>query len=197
MCKNYITISDVEKKSDLSFWAFINEKSQWLNQKCYRTIALAYGFSNLERPPAHYTFLCLLQLENPSKPETAEVVKTVKEYGVRPLVLTGDRPETAMKNAEEIGIDNCSGYYLDGKIRARMDLATIARHSDHISVYARLLPSQKGIHVMSLRQRNTYVAMVGDGANDTIALKVEDVGISFAENSSPFAKESQKFLSIT
>jgi P-type E1-E2 ATPase len=99
-----------------------------------------------------------------------------------------------MKIGEEIGIGNESSYCLTGKSMAKMDLSEIARQSNYISVFARLLPSQKAILVMLLQQRNNSVAMVGDGANDTVALKVADVGIAFAENSSPLAKRVSKIL---
>jgi Ca2+-transporting ATPase len=128
------------------------------------------------------------------KPGVPEVIRNLKEKGKRTLILTGDRPETAMKIAGEIGIDNKSNYCLTGKTMAKMEFSEIARQSDHISVFARLSPSQKGILIMLLQQRNNSVAMVGDGANDTIALKVADVGISFVENSSPLAKRVSKIL---
>jgi magnesium-transporting ATPase (P-type) len=194
MCKNYVTVSGIEKKVDLGFWSSINQKTYSINQKGDVAIALAYSSGTLEIPPLHYTFLCLLQLENPVKAGVPEVVKNLKEKEKRTLILTGDRPETAIKIGGEIGIDNKSNYCLTGKSMAKMDLSEIARQSDYISVFARLLPSQKAILVMLLQQRNNSVAMVGDGANDTVALKVADVGISFVENSSPLAKRVSKIL---
>ena len=77
---------------------------------------------------------------------------------------------------------------------AQMGLSEVARQSDYVSVFARLLPSQKGVLIMLLKERSNVVAMVGDGANDTLALKVADVGISFVENSSPLAKRVSKIL---
>jgi Ca2+-transporting ATPase len=194
MCENYITVSGIEKKADLEFLSYINAKTYSINQKGDVTIALAYSSSTLENQPSHYAFLCLLQLENPVKSGVPEVVKNLEEKGIRALILTGDRPETAMKIGGEIGIDNESGNCLTGKSIAQMDFSEVARQSDYVSVFARLLPSQKGVLIMLLQQRNNCVAMIGDGANDTVALKVADVGISFVENSSPLAKRVSKIL---
>jgi Ca2+-transporting ATPase len=178
---------------DLEFLLSFNAKTYSINQKGDRTIALAYSKNNLESPPLHYTFLCLLHLENPVKPGVPEVVKKLKEKGVRTIILTGDRPETAMKIGREIGIDN-SNYCLTGKNIAQMELSEVARQSDHVSIFARLLPSQKGALIMLMQQRKNIVAMVGDGANDAVALKLADVGISFVEKSSPSAKRVSKIL---
>jgi len=75
-----------------------------------------------------------------------------------------------------------------------MDLSEVVRQSEYVSVFARLLPSQKGVLIMLLQQRHNIVAMVGDGPNDTVALKVADIGISFIENSSPLARRVSKIL---
>jgi Ca2+-transporting ATPase len=194
MCKNYITVSGTKKKVDLDLSSSIDAKTYSINQKGDVAIAMAYSSGTLETPPPHYSFLCLLQLTNPVKSGVPEVIRNLREKGIRTLVLTGDRPETAMKIAGEIGIDNKSNFCLTGKNMAKMEFSEIARQSDDISVFARLSPSQKGILIMLLQQRNNSVAMVGDGANDTVALKVADVGISFVENSSPLAKRVSKIL---
>jgi Ca2+-transporting ATPase len=194
MCQNYITVSGIEKKMELEFEWSINAKTYTINRGGDVTLALAYNSSLSETVPLYYTFLCLLQLENPVKPGVPDVVKTLKEGGIRPLILTGDRPETALKISGEIGIENKAGYCLSGKSMAQTNLSEVARQSDYVSVFARLLPSQKGVLIMLLQERNNVVAMVGDGANDTLALKVADVGISFVENSSPLAKRVSKIL---
>jgi len=194
MCKSYVIASGVEKKADFDFLSSINAKIRSINQKGDVAIALAYSSGTSETPPSHYVFLCLVQLTNPVKPGVPGVVRSLKERGMRTLILTGDRPETAMKISEEIGIGDNSDSCLTGKVMVRMDLSEIARQSDYTSVFARLSPSQKGILIMLMQQRDNSVAMVGDGTNDTIALKVADVGISFLENSSPLAKRVSKIL---
>ncbi len=194
MCSNYVTISGLEKARDADFLLAMKEKTFSSNQNGDRTIALAYSTSNSETQPPHFTFLCLVQLENPAKPDAARVVETLREKGIRSIILTGDRPETALKIAGEIGIGSTSKFSLTGKHMDGMPFSEIARQSDYVSVFSRLLPSHKGIIVMLLKQRHKSVAMVGDGANDTVALRVADVGISFLEDSSPFAKRVSKIL---
>jgi len=75
-----------------------------------------------------------------------------------------------------------------------MALSDVARQTAYVSIFARLLPSQKGVLVRLLQQTYHCVAMVGDGANDTIALKAAQVAISFAKNGSPMAKRVSDIL---
>jgi len=111
-------------------------------------------------------------------------------------MLTGDRAETAIRIGRVTGIetDFYGRLFLTGKDIVKMPLSEVAKQSAYVSIFARLLPSQKGILVRQLQQRNGSVAMIGDGANDTIALRAADVGISFAENGSPLAKRVSKIL---
>ena len=122
------------------------------------------------------------------------MVRRLEEMGLRPIMLTGDRPETAMAIGKQAGIGLDSSYCLTGKHIAQMALQEVARQAAYVSIFARLLPSQKGVLVRLLQQTGDCVAMVGDGANDTVALRAADVGLSFLESSSPLAKRVSRIL---
>jgi Ca2+-transporting ATPase len=110
------------------------------------------------------------------------------------MLLTGDRAETAARVGQEVGITRDAKVYLTGSSMDRMDSAEIARQAAYCSIFARLLPSQKGFLIRLLQQRNHKVAMIGDGPNDGIALKVANIGISYFLNSSPIARRLSKIL---
>jgi P-type E1-E2 ATPase len=99
-----------------------------------------------------------------------------------------------MAIGKQAGIGLDSSYCLTGKHIANMALQEIGRQAADMSIFARLLPWQKGVLVRVLRQGGNRVAMVGDGPNDTVALRVADVGLSFLENSSPLARRVSRIL---
>ncbi len=109
-------------------------------------------------------------------------------------MLTGDRPEVAMEVARKARIGRDLDYCLTGKQMVGMALSDVARQAAYVSIFARLLPSQKGVLVRLFQQTYHCVAMVGDGANDTIALKTAQVAISFAKDGSPMAKRVSDIL---
>lgn len=194
MCDSYVTISGVKKKMDFDLLSSTKTNIDTINKTGDTIIALAYSSDASDNVPLNYTFLCLLQLENPLVPGVREILGNLREQGIRSVMLTGDRAETAGKIGEQIGIADNPNADLTGKHIERMELSEVAKQSAYGSVFARLLPSQKGILIRLFQQKGHYVAMVGDGANDSIALKVADIGISFVENSSPFAKRLSKIL---
>ncbi len=95
-----------------------------------------------------------------------------------------------------IGGESSTGakFYLTGRDIDKMSLSEVARQSEYISVFTRLTPSQKGTVVRAFQQRGHRVAMVGDGANDVIAFRFADAGLSFFEQSSPLARRTAKVL---
>ena len=194
MCWNYLTAAGREQAIDASFRDFIKTRIDTITQAGNIVIALAYRPGTSTVPPGQFAFLGLIELENPLRPGVPEVVEKLKQVGVRTIMLTGDKPETAMGVSRQIGIDANLAYQLTGKQIDRMSFADVAWQAAYVSIFARLRPSQKGVLIRLFQRSNHRVAMVGDGANDTIALRAADVGISFVENSSPIARRVSKIL---
>jgi len=193
MCRGYVTASNTESRMDEAFLRSLRAALNSARQRGGIVLGIAYG-QGVEMPSCQYAFLCLICLRNPLRPEVPGFVRSLKAEGIRPIILTGDRVETAVTVGEQAGISPSSAYCLTGKDIARMPLDEVARQAAHVSIFARLLPHQKGIIVRLLQRRGHSVSMVGDGANDTIALRSADLGLSFAENSSPFARSVSRIL---
>jgi len=85
------------------------------------------------------------------KVTTPEAIRALRTDGVRVVMLTGDRRETANQIARELQIEE---------------------------VEAEVQPQQKAEIVKRLREQGRIVAMAGDGINDAPALAAADVGIA-------------------
>ena len=194
MCRGYLTAAGDRKETDFHFHRFFRTRVEAITEAGDIAIALTYSPDAPEAPAAHYAFLGLIELENPLRPGVPEAVAALQRAGVRTIMLTGDRPETATGVGRKARLDAHPEYLLTGKHLARMGFADIAWQSAYVSIFARLLPSQKGVLVRLFQQSHHTVAMVGDGANDVIALRAADVGISFVEHSSPLARRVSKVL---
>ncbi len=195
MCRGYLTAAGDQRETDFLFRRFARTKVEAITEAGDIAMGLAYSPGDPQAgPPAHTAFLGLIELENPLRPGVTEAIEGLKKAGVRTIMLTGDRAETAAEVSRKVGLDEHPEYLLTGKHLARMGFADVAWQSAYVSIFARLLPSQKGVLVRLFQQSHHRVAMVGDGVNDVIALRAADVGISFVENSSPIARRVSKIL---
>jgi Ca2+-transporting ATPase len=193
-CRGYLTPTGETRPLDFELLSAIRARLDGRRQKGGVIIAMAFAEGPFEGPPPGYTFLSLFEFENRIKPDAKAVLQGLGGMGIRSVLLTGDRAETALRVGVEAGIDAPDGFCLTGGSIGRMPLSEVARQAEYVSVFARVSPSQKGIVVRSLQQRGHRVAMVGDGANDVIALRSADVGISFFNKSSPLAKRTAMVL---
>ncbi len=189
-CVRYISSAGDEQGADLLFRGAVQRRSEAIGRAGDVVIALAYAAGAYVNSPPSYTLLCLLQLENPLQPNLPGVLRTLQGEGIRAMMLTGDRAETALKIGAEAGLIANGEHCLTGKQIALMGSGHIGEQTEFVSVFARLLPSQKALLVRILQRKGKIVAMVGDGVNDTLALKAADVGIAFGKDSSPLAKRA-------
>jgi len=90
-------------------------------------------------------------LSDQIKPSTPEALRALRSEGIRVVMVTGDRQETARKVAGELEIED---------------------------VHAEIQPQQKAEILKRFREQGRVVAMAGDGINDAPALAAADVGIA-------------------
>jgi Ca2+-transporting ATPase len=149
----------------------------------FKVLGLAKGPAAAEQD---LTFIGLVSLWDPPRPEAKPAVAAARGAGVRVLMITGDHSATACAVAEAVGIDASSvveGAELD---RTDSEVDALLRTSN---VFARMQPQHKLRLIERLQAKGEVVAMTGDGLNDAPALKRADVGVAMGRRGSEVARE--------
>ena len=142
-----------------------------------------------ENAEGEMVFLGLVGMIDPPRPEAKEAIRTAESAGIKPVMITGDHPETAQAIARELGILK-EGRVVTGADLDRMGEAELERDVDQIEVYARVSPAHKLSVVTALQKKGHSVAMTGDGVNDAPALKKADIGIAMGMTGTDVTKEA-------
>lgn len=195
-CKYREVNGKVEKMTDADRMA-IQDEIYALTTKAMRCIAFAYNSETLEENiiPDNLTFIAVIGVQDPVRPEVPKAVKTAQEAGITVVEITGDCIETAVAIAEEAGIYKKGNLALTDAEFASMSDDEIKRAIPRLRVIARCSPTTK-LRLVTLAQELGYsVAMTGDGTNDAPALTKSDVG--FAMNSgTDVAKEAGDIILV-
>jgi len=134
------------------------------------------------------TFVGLAGFADPVKPGVKGAVAACKAAGIRPVMITGDHPLTAVVVARETGLDE-SGEFVSGPELAAMSDEELRNAVKSASVFARITPEEKLKIVNAMHARGAVVAVTGDGVNDAPALAAADVGVAMGRGSE-VAKEA-------
>jgi P-type Ca2+ transporter type 2C len=134
-------------------------------------------------------FLGLIGIIDPPRPEVRDAVATCATAGIRPVMITGDHPLTALAIAQDLGISR-DDRVLTGADLERLDEAGLTEAVRTTSVFARVSPEHKLRIVQSLRAEGQVVAMTGDGVNDAPALKQADIGVAMGITGTDVSKEA-------
>jgi calcium-translocating P-type ATPase len=135
------------------------------------------------------TFLGLVGLIDPPRPEAIAAVAECRAAGIRVKMITGDHAGTAVAIAAQIGLANPDDV-LTGADLDKLDDAQLALEVAGVDVFARTSPEDKLRLVTALQANGLSVAMTGDGVNDAPALKRADAGIAMGLKGSEAAKEA-------
>ncbi|MEV0536493.1 cation-translocating P-type ATPase [Kitasatospora sp. NPDC050463] len=139
--------------------------------------------------PEGLELLGFIGLADTPRPSSGPLVADLREAGVRPVMLTGDHPQTARAVALRLGWPQDVQIVTGGELAAR-DRAGRARLLRDCGVVARVAPEQK-LHVIeALQADGRVVAMVGDGSNDAAAIRAADIGVGIAVRGSAAARNA-------
>jgi Ca2+-transporting ATPase len=166
------------------------ERSEWLaradtaGRDGLRPIALAWAPGESEEG---LTWLGLVLLWDPPRPEAADAVRRCLAAGVRVVMITGDHPATARAVAHAVGLD-AEPLVLGEELDA-MAPSALRDAVGTTAVFARVTAEHKLRIVEALQARGEIVAVTGDGVNDAPALKRADVGIAMGLRGSAVSRE--------
>jgi Cu2+-exporting ATPase len=106
----------------------------------------------------------ILEMQPSIRPEVPDLIKTLKKRGITTYIISGDHEQPTRNMAEQLGVDH---------------------------YFAETLPENKAALINQLREQGKFVCFIGDGINDTIALKSAQVSISLKGASSAATDTAQ------
>lgn len=164
-----------------------------------RILGLAFRFLDAAPGKAHdktweqkLTFVGIVGMIDPARPEVQQAVETCKNAGIKPIMITGDHPLTAQYIGKKLGFSEGRG--VTGQDLIRMPAEARKKALEEVSVFARVAPEHKLKIVEALQKRGHIVAMTGDGINDAPALKKADIGIAMGIAGTDVSKEAADMI---
>ncbi len=123
-----------------------------------------------------------VSLRDTLRPEAHDTLIHLSDVGVQIKVISGDHPQTVAALAKQVGLAPESKA-VSGAELEDLDDAQLAEVAQEVTIFGRITPRQKERLVRALRSRDHYVAMIGDGVNDVLALKQANLGIAMQSGS--------------
>jgi magnesium-transporting ATPase (P-type) len=167
-----------------------------------RVLALAYrrlpprsGFYLEENVEQDLTFLGLMAMMDPPRPEVEHAVRVCREAGIRIVMVTGDYGLTAETLARRIGmLSTPNPRIITGADLEGMNEVQLQQLLSQEVIFARMAPEHKLRLVSAFQGRGDVVAVTGDGVNDAPALRKADVGVVMGIVGTDVAREAADII---
>ncbi len=196
LTKSGIKPLDKERKQEI-----ISLAHKWAHES-YRIIACAYKITNSKVKSLQISnvknlvFSGFCAIDDPPRVEAKNAIFSSQTAGIRPIMITGDHPLTALSIAQKLGITKEGGEVISGLDWEKTPLSQLQEKIKTVNVYARINPHQK-LEIISLLQKNgEIVGMTGDGVNDAPVLKEANIGIAMGMGGTDVAKEASEMILV-
>jgi Mg2+-importing ATPase len=196
VCTRY-TIDGEIGDLDASHFETAKEETIALNSDGFRVVAVAYKEMDSSRTDytvadeADLVLLGYIAFLDPPKDSAVAAIAALAGRGIQVKILTGDNEVITRKICHEVKLD--AGEILLGSQVETASDADLAEIAERTNVFAKLNPAQKERVVRALHSNGHVVGFLGDGINDSPALKVADVSIS-VDTAVDIAKESADII---
>jgi len=188
----------------------IRKAMEKMADEALRTLAIAMRVGNVAQGPLvqgaeafrqssgiqeqGLTFLGMVGMRDPARPEAAGAVATFRQAGVETVMITGDHVDTAYAIGRQLGIVQSRQQCMTGQELSQIQEEELARRLSQVRVFARVAPEQKVRIVTGFQQAGHIVAMTGDGVNDAPSLKKADIGIAMGASGTDVAKQAADMI---
>lgn len=165
-----------------------------MSSRALRVLALAMRTGDRKATEKELIFIGLAGMKDPIRPGVAEAVESCQKAGVKVVMITGDRVDTAYAIAGELSIADSMSQCMTGSQLDHLPDAEFKKAVRNIRVFAQVSPSHKTKIVKALKETGNVVAMTGDGVNDAPSLKSADVGIAMGKAGTDVAKNASDII---
>lgn len=201
-CCTHVLLADGVHPLDRAARASIMGANDRLARSGLRVLAAARRTVSFQR---HYTaedterdltFLGLLAMMDPPRPEVAAAIDLCRHAGIRVIMITGDYGLTAKAIAVRIGlVEPDQAFIITGSDVSETPDHTLREELRRPGViFARVAPEHKMRIARILREDHQVVAMTGDGVNDAPALREADIGVAMGVVGTDVAREAAEMI---
>ncbi len=168
-----------------------------MNNQGMRVLALAHkSFLSKENNFAvedekDMVLIGYLAFLDPPKESAAEAIKQLNLHGIEVKVLSGDNDAVVKTIARQVGLPTDNA--VTGTVFAQMSDEEKMHAVADGNIFSKLTPIQKVEIVQLLQKQKNTVGFLGDGINDSAALRESDIGIS-VDSGVDIAKESADII---
>ena len=163
-----------------------------LGSRGLRVLAVAYreGPATPDDAERDLVFTALVGMRDPPRDEVPAAIRSCRTAGIRPVMITGDHPGTALAIARDIGLADANARAVTGADLDAWSDEQWHETVDDVAVFARTTAGHKLRLVRTLQARGHVVAMTGDGVNDAPALREADIGIAMGRSGTAVTRQA-------